>query len=122
MMLQTSNRSILVIEDIECSTNIPDRNGTTPSKSKSRSDAKLLNFIDGMDNANITRKRSKPDKHGHGCNKTVEVAGELMKSDNAEVVLDGLVKFLEGKKKCAGVTITKGSMKSLKLRRTNYIN
>nr|GFA62593.1 AAA-ATPase At5g17760-like [Tanacetum cinerariifolium] len=53
MMLQTSNRSILVIEDIDCSTKMPDRNGTTPSKSKSPSDAKfslsgLLNFIDGL--------------------------------------------------------------------------
>ncbi|GJU65063.1 AAA-ATPase-like protein [Tanacetum coccineum] len=84
MMLQTSNRSILVIEDIDCSTNIPDQNRTTPSESKSRSDAKfslswLLNFIDG-----------------YGLVVTpVKVAGELMKSDNAEVILDGLVKFLE---------------------------
>ncbi|GJZ61268.1 hypothetical protein Tco_0617405 [Tanacetum coccineum] len=38
----------------------------------------------------------------------VEVAEELMKSNNAEVVLEGLVKFLEGKNKCARVTTTKG--------------
>ena len=37
-----------------------------------------------------------------------EVAEELLKSDNVEVVLEGLVKFLEGKKNGAGATTTKG--------------
>ncbi|GJR28207.1 retrotransposon protein, putative, ty1-copia subclass [Tanacetum coccineum] len=92
MMLQTSNRSILVIEDIDCSTNIPDRNGTTPSKSKSRSDAKAANYL----NIHDDHWRFREIEELIQCNKTVEVAGELMKSDNAEVVLDGLVKFLEG--------------------------
>ncbi|GJS46901.1 reverse transcriptase domain-containing protein [Tanacetum coccineum] len=29
----------------------------------------------GMDNANIARKRSKPDKHGHGKGKSVQKPG-----------------------------------------------
>ncbi|PWA74768.1 AAA+ ATPase domain-containing protein [Artemisia annua] len=166
MMLQTSNRSILVIEDIDCSTNMPNRNGTTPSKSKSPSDSKfslsgLLNFIDGLwsccgderiiifttnhleklDPALLRPGRM--DMHIHmsyltfngfkilaanylnihndhwrfreieeliRCKKVTpaEVAEELLKSDNAEVVLEGLVKFLKGKKNGAGATTTKG--------------
>ncbi|GKC92616.1 hypothetical protein Tco_1158058, partial [Tanacetum coccineum] len=34
--------------------------------------------IKGTDNANITRKRSKPDKHGHGKGKDSTKAGDLI--------------------------------------------
>ncbi|GJV79919.1 RNA-directed DNA polymerase, eukaryota, reverse transcriptase zinc-binding domain protein [Tanacetum coccineum] len=81
MMLQTSNRSILMIEDIDCSTNIPDQNGTTPPNPNP---VVILREIEEL----IRCKKVTP----------AEVAEELIKSDNAEVVLEGLVKFLEGKK------------------------
>ncbi|GJU65069.1 AAA+ ATPase domain-containing protein [Tanacetum coccineum] len=128
-----------MIEDIYCSTNKPDWNGTTPSKSKSRGDSKfslsgLLNFIDGLwsccrDERIIIFTTNHPEKldptlliPGHmdmhirmeiknliRCKKVTpaEVAEELMKSGNAEVILEGLVKFLEGKKNGAGATTMK---------------
>ncbi|KAI3712871.1 hypothetical protein L1987_71439 [Smallanthus sonchifolius] len=158
-MLRTSNRSILVIEDIDCSIQLPDRKGTAPAKfleSKSVRDpmfslSGLLNFIDGLwsccgDERIIIfttnhKERLDPallrpgrmDVHIHmsyltvdgfetlaanylnihdhhwrfrkikdliKCNKVIpaEVAEELMKSDDVDVVLEGLVRFLKRKK------------------------
>ncbi|KAI3712866.1 hypothetical protein L1987_71434 [Smallanthus sonchifolius] len=159
LMLRTSNRSILVIEDIDCSIQLPDRKGTAPAKfpeSKSVRDpmfslSGLLNFIDGLwsccgDERIIIfttnhKERLDPallrpgrmDVHIHmsyltvdgfetlaanylnihdhhwrfrkikdliKCNKVTpaEVAEELMKSDDVDVVLEGLVRFLKRKK------------------------
>ncbi|XP_024974263.1 AAA-ATPase At5g17760-like [Cynara cardunculus var. scolymus] len=158
MVLRTSNRSILVIEDIDCSIQLPDRKGVPPSKF---SDVKpvrdpqfslsgLLNFIDGLwsccgDERIIiftTNHKERLDPallrpgrmdmhilmsyltfdgfktlaanylniHNHryfseiekliNCTKVTpaEVAEELMKSNDVEVVLEGLVKFIIHKK------------------------
>ncbi|CAI9276514.1 unnamed protein product [Lactuca saligna] len=161
LMLRTSNRSILVIEDIDCSIQLPDRKGAMPMFSK-LPDVKpvrdsqfslsgLLNFIDGLwsccgDERIIIfttnhKERLDPallrpgrmDVHIHMSYLTTEgfktlaanylnihdhhwrfreikelindtkvtpaeVAEELMKSDNSEVVLEGLVNFLKRKK------------------------
>nr|XP_043639122.1 AAA-ATPase At3g50940-like [Erigeron canadensis] len=172
LMLRTSNRSIIVIEDIDCNIQLPDRNGTRllpPGLSEYKptrnlqvrvartsdpifSLSGLLNFIDGLwsccgDERIIIfttnhKERLDPallrpgrmDVHIHmsyltvdgfktlaanylnihddnhwrfeeineliNCNKVTpaEVAEELMKSDNVEVVLDGFVNFLKRKK------------------------
>ncbi|XP_076940418.1 AAA-ATPase At2g18193-like [Bidens hawaiensis] len=157
LMLRTTNRSILVIEDIDCSIQLPDRNvpakfpeakhGRDPMFSLSG----LLNFIDGLwsccgDERIIIfttnhKERLDPallrpgrmDVHIHmsyltvdgfqtlaanylnihdhhwrfkeineliKCKKVTpaEVAEELMKSDDVDVVLEGVVKFLKRKK------------------------
>nr|KAJ0215749.1 hypothetical protein LSAT_V11C300131020 [Lactuca sativa] len=160
MMLNTSNRSIIVIEDIDCSKQTHDRKRTSSSSCTSPVQPKrfsqfslsgLLNFIDGLwsccgDERIIIfttnhKKRLDPallrpgrmDVHIHmsyltidgfktlaanylnildhhwrfteiedllsGTKVTpVEVAEELMKSDDQEVVLEGVVKFLQRKK------------------------
>ncbi|GJW68545.1 AAA+ ATPase domain-containing protein [Tanacetum coccineum] len=161
MLLQTLNRSILVIEDIDCSI-VPDRKGPASFKQTRRDDPKfslsgLLNFIDGlwsscgderiivfttnhkdkldpallrpgrmdmhihmsyltMDgfktlaanylNIHNDHSRFKEIKELIECKEVTpaEVTEELLKSDNVEVVLEGLVKFLRGKKKKAGET------------------
>lgn len=53
LMLKTSNRSILVIEDIDCSVELPDRNVVAKLKDSRPRDLQfslsgLLNFIDGL--------------------------------------------------------------------------
>nr|XP_043607216.1 AAA-ATPase At5g17760-like [Erigeron canadensis] len=160
LMLRTSNRSILVIEDIDCSIQLPDRKGTPlqpnyldykPTRDPQFSLSGLLNFIDGLwsccgDERIIIfttnhKERLDPallrpgrmDVHIHmsyltgdgfktlaanylsihdhhwrfreikeliDCKKVTpaEVAEELMKSDNVEVVLEGLVNFLKRKR------------------------
>lgn len=160
LMLRTSNRSILVIEDIDCSIQLPDRKGVMfsklpdvkPVRDSQFSLSGLLNFIDGLwsccgDERIIIfttnhKERLDPallrpgrmDVHIHMSYLTTdgfktlaanylnihdhhwrfreikelindtnvtpaEVAEELMKSDNPEVVLEGLVKFLKRKLK-----------------------
>ncbi|KAK1439166.1 hypothetical protein QVD17_04981 [Tagetes erecta] len=159
LMLRTSNRSILVIEDIDCSIQLPDRKGIVPAKLSEVKPGRdpmfslsgLLNFIDGLwsccgDERIIIfttnhKERLDPallrpgrmDVHIHmsyltvdgfetlaanylniydhhwrfreikeliKCRKVTpaEVAEELMKSEDVEVVLGGLVKFLKRKK------------------------
>ncbi|KAK1439165.1 hypothetical protein QVD17_04980 [Tagetes erecta] len=150
LMLKTKNRSIVVIEDIDCGV-LPDRNGAPPPKDRKFSLSGLLNFIDGLwscygDERIIIfttnhKERLDPallrpgrmDVHIHmsyltvdgfetlaanylniydhhwrfreikeliKCKKVTpaEVAEELMKSEDVEVVLGGLVKFLKRKK------------------------
>ncbi|KAF5762354.1 putative AAA+ ATPase domain, ATPase, AAA-type, core, AAA-type ATPase domain-containing protein [Helianthus annuus] len=167
LLLRTSNRSILVIEDIDCSLQLPDRKAPIVSKFsevmskfpevKTTRDpmfslSGLLNFIDGLwsscgderiiifttnhkerlDSALLRPGRM--DVHIHMSYLTVdgfdtlaanylnihdgqdwrfreikelikcknvtpaEVAEELLKSDDVDVVLEGLVKFLKRKK------------------------
>ncbi|KAL8266085.1 hypothetical protein R6Q59_003429 [Mikania micrantha] len=159
LMLQTSNRSILVIEDIDCSIQLPDRKGIAPAKFPDAKPGRdpmftlsgLLNFIDGLwsccgDERIIIfttnhKERLDPallrpgrmDMHIHmsyltvdgfetlaanylnvhnqhwrfreikeliKCKKVTpaEVAEELMKSEDADEVLEGLVRFLKRKK------------------------
>ncbi|KAK9052536.1 hypothetical protein SSX86_029165 [Deinandra increscens subsp. villosa] len=159
LMLKTTNRSILVIEDIDCSIQLPDRKGVGPSKfpdvksGPMFSLSGLLNFIDGLwsccgDERIIIfttnhKERLDPallrpgrmDVHIHmsyltvdgfetlatnylnidihayhwrlreikeliKCKKVTpaEVAEDLIKSEDVEVVLEGLVKFLKRKK------------------------
>lgn len=155
ILLDTSNRSILVIEDIDCSI-LPERKGPTSPNEPRLNDPKfslsgLLNFIDGLwsccgDERIIIFTTNHKDRldpallrpgrmdmhihmsyltidgfrtlaanyldiHDHHwrfreikelikCQKVTpaEVAEELMKSDNVEVVLEGLVKFLKRKR------------------------
>ncbi|KAM7516204.1 hypothetical protein LguiA_005787 [Lonicera macranthoides] len=152
-LLSTTNKSILVIEDIDCSVKLPDRRAPKqfdePRLQFSLSG--LLNFIDGLwsscgDERIIiftTNNKEKldpallrpgrMDMHVHMSYLTTdgfkllasnylniqnrycrieeieeliesmevtpaEVAGELMKSDNADISLEGLLNFLKCKK------------------------
>ncbi|GJZ63790.1 ribonuclease H-like domain-containing protein [Tanacetum coccineum] len=47
----------------------------TSSKSSSSSDSESFQRVEGTDIAKITRKRSKPDKHGHGNGKSAQEPG-----------------------------------------------
>ncbi|KAL6227111.1 hypothetical protein ACLB2K_001070 [Fragaria x ananassa] len=155
VLLSTSNRSILVVEDIDCSVQIKSRESAQPSKSSASKFtlSGLLNFIDGMwsccgDERIIVfttnhKERLDPalfrpgrmDLHIHlayctpsgfrilasnylGIHESsphhlfgeieslikitevtpAAIAEELMKNDDADVVLEGLVKFLKEKK------------------------
>ncbi|KAL6222363.1 hypothetical protein ACLB2K_005755 [Fragaria x ananassa] len=158
ILLSTSNRSIVVVEDIDCSVQIKSRESAQPSKSSAVQASKftlsgLLNFIDGLwsccgDERIIVfttnhKERLDPallrpgrmDLHIHlsyctpsgfrtlasnylGIHESsprhlfgeiesliesteitpAAIAEELMKSDDADVVLEGLVKFLKEKK------------------------
>nr|XP_016479997.1 PREDICTED: AAA-ATPase At5g17760-like [Nicotiana tabacum] len=163
LLLRTTNKSILVIEDIDCSMELPDRRKTA-SLSNIHADARpprdqqqftlagLLNFIDGLwsscgDERVIIFTTNNKDKidpallrpgrmdmHIHMSYLTIEgftvlaknyfkvhdhqnwhfteiqqliesvqvtpaeVAEELMKSDNAKICLERLVKFLKRKR------------------------
>ncbi|KAG8383363.1 hypothetical protein BUALT_Bualt04G0004700 [Buddleja alternifolia] len=163
MLLRTANRSILVIEDIDCTVEIPERTGAATSggdgvggqcyrsRDQQFSLSGLLNFIDGLwsscgDERIIiftTNNRDKldpallrpgrMDMHIHmsylkpvgfkllastylGIHDPhpnfskiedliesmkvtpAEVAEELMKTDDVDIALDGLLNFLESKK------------------------
>ncbi|KAL6224581.1 hypothetical protein ACLB2K_003436 [Fragaria x ananassa] len=155
VLLSTSNRSILVVEDIDCSVQIKSREPAQPSKSSASKItlSGLLNFIDGLwsccgDERIIVfttnhKERLDPalfrpgrmDLHIHlsyctpngfrilasnylGIHESsphhlfgeiesliestevtpAAIAEELMKNDDADVVLEGLVKFLKEKK------------------------
>ncbi|XP_059624669.1 AAA-ATPase At5g17750-like [Cornus florida] len=158
IFLATGNRSILVIEDIDCSVELPDRELVSPAGSEPRKRnpqftlSGLLNFIDGLwsscgDERIIiftTNNKEKLDPallrpgrmdmhihmsyctfHGFkflasnyldihgGCHRLypqieeliattnvtpAEVAEELMKSNDADVSLEGLIGFLELKR------------------------
>ncbi|KAM5546621.1 AAA-ATPase [Rosa sericea] len=161
VLLSTSNRSILVVEDIDCSVQIKNRESAQPSKIPATHASRdcrftlsgLLNFIDGLwsccgDERIIVfttnhKERLDPallrpgrmDLHIHlsyctpsgfrilasnylGIHESsphhlfgeiesliestevtpAAIAEELMKSDDADVVLEGLVKFLKEKK------------------------
>ncbi|KAK0573322.1 hypothetical protein LWI29_006395 [Acer saccharum] len=152
LLVSTSNRSILVIEDIDCSIELQNRQSGLyePSESSQLTLSGLLNFIDGLwsscgdervivfttnhkerlDSALLRPGRM--DKHIHmsyctpsgfrilvsnylGINDhdlfpdidklitevqatPAEIAEELMKSEDANIALEGLIKFLERKK------------------------
>ncbi|KAM5546620.1 AAA-ATPase [Rosa sericea] len=162
VLLSTTNRSILVVEDIDCSVKIKNRESAQPSKPSNSLDCSptskftlsgLLNFIDGLwsscgDERIIVfttnhkekldpalMRPGRMDVHIHlsyctpsgfrtlasnylGIHETnthhlcgeiegliesaevtpAVVAKELMKSNDTNVVLDGLVKFLKEKK------------------------
>nr|XP_011471009.1 PREDICTED: uncharacterized protein LOC101307934 [Fragaria vesca subsp. vesca] len=155
VLLSTSNRSILVVEDIDCSVQIKSRESAQPSKSSASKFtlSGLLNFIDGLwsccgDERIIVfttnhKERLDPalfrpgrmDLHIHlsyctpsgfrilasnylGIHESsphhlfgeieslikitevtpAAIAEELMKNDDADVVLEGLVRFLKEKK------------------------
>ncbi|KAL3527139.1 hypothetical protein ACH5RR_011795 [Cinchona calisaya] len=155
LLLRTANRSILVIEDIDCSVELPDRKGSASggrSKDPQFTLSGLLNFIDGLwsscgDERIIIFTSNNKDKldpallragrmdmhismsyltaEGFKILATnylnikdhhlrfgeieelidtmnvtpAEVAEELMKSDDADVSLGGLVSFLNNKRK-----------------------
>ncbi|KAL3527138.1 hypothetical protein ACH5RR_011794 [Cinchona calisaya] len=155
LLLRTANRSILVIEDIDCSVDLPDRKGSASdgrSKDHQFTLSGLLNFIDGLwsscgDERIIIFTSNNKDKldpallragrmdmhismsyltaEGFKILATnylnikdhhsrfgeieelidamnvspAEVAEELMKSDDADVSLGGLVSFLNNKRK-----------------------
>ncbi|CAI9757837.1 unnamed protein product [Fraxinus pennsylvanica] len=167
MLLRTANRSILVIEDIDCSVELPDRNGPTYAYGHGQARdlqftlSGLLNFIDGLwsscgDERIIvftTNNREKldpallrpgrMDMHIHMSYLTedgfkllasaylriqgyhprfaeikesiesmeitpAEVAEELMKSDDPDTSLEGLVNFLKCKRIESSLTKDKG--------------
>ncbi|KAG1346914.1 AAA-ATPase [Cocos nucifera] len=157
LLIRMSNRSILVIEDIDCATELQHREETESSNSSSGDDkvtlSGLLNFVDGLWSTcgeeriivftTNYKERLDPallrpgrmDMHIHmgycgphafrvlasnhhaiddhplfpeieGLLRKVEVtpaevSEELMRSDDADVALQGLVEFLQEKKKKA---------------------
>ncbi|CAA2990639.1 AAA-ATPase At3g50940-like [Olea europaea subsp. europaea] len=168
LLLRTSNRSILVIEDIDCSVELPDRNG--PIYADGHGQARdiqftlsgLLNFIDGLwsscgDQRIIvftTNNRGKldpallrpgrMDMHIHMSYLTpdgfkllastylgiqgfhprfeeikeliesmkitpAQVAEELMKSDDPQTSLEGLVNFLKCRRIESNISKDKGN-------------
>ncbi|KAK0575096.1 hypothetical protein LWI29_033960 [Acer saccharum] len=152
LLVSTSNRSILVIEDIDCSIELQNRQSgrCEPSKSSQLTLSGLLNFIDGLwsscgdervivfttnhkerlDSALLRPGRMDMHIHMSYCTPSgfrilvsnylrindhdlfpdidelitevqatpAEIAEELMKSEDADIALEGLIKFLERKK------------------------
>ncbi|KAK3223606.1 hypothetical protein Dsin_010631 [Dipteronia sinensis] len=86
LLVSTSNRSILVIEDIDCSIKLQNR----------RSGRTLVSNYLGINNHNLfleidelmTEVQVTP----------AAIAEELMKNEDADIALDGLIKFLQRKK------------------------
>ncbi|KAH0991891.1 hypothetical protein GBA52_003374 [Prunus armeniaca] len=156
LLVSTANRSILVIEDIDCSIELKDREfgGGNPNDSQMRTKSNkffmqvishcdfiliklsflqltlsgLLNFIDGLwsscgDERIIVCTTNYKDKldpallrpgrmdmhiHMEVEVTPAEIAEELMKSEDTNTVLGGLVAFLKNKKKMdcnAGVNV-----------------
>lgn len=156
LLIGSSNRSILVIEDIDCNVGLQNReNGNDTTEDDKITLSGLLNFIDGLwsscgDERIIVFTTNHKDRldpallrpgrmdvhiemshctfsgfrvlasnylktEEHRLFKKIEdlfqrvkvtpaeVAGELMKSNNSDVALENLVKFLQ-KKECEGVT------------------
>ncbi|XP_043694086.1 uncharacterized protein LOC122644765 [Telopea speciosissima] len=150
LMLKTANRSILVIEDIDCSIEMEDRGNKGATSSNQLTLSGLLNFIDGLwsscgderiivfttnykdrlDPALLRPGRMDMHIHMSYCTPSgfkllasnylgicdhplfeeierliekakvtpAEVAEELMKSDDVEVTLNGLINFIHRKK------------------------
>ncbi|KAK1380048.1 hypothetical protein POM88_026792 [Heracleum sosnowskyi] len=118
LLLGTANRSILVIEDIDCSVELPDRK-IEDKRDNSNHDLKftlsgLLNFIHGIwsscgDERIIIFTTNNKDKldlaleieelFGSVQVTPAEVVEELMKASDADVCLGGLVNFLNYKKR-----------------------
>ncbi|KAK0573887.1 hypothetical protein LWI29_015038 [Acer saccharum] len=153
LLVSTSNRSILVIEDIDCSVELQDRQSSRildHNNSSQLTLSGLLNFIDGLwsscgderiivfttnhkerlDSALLRPGRMDMHIHMSYCTPSgfrilvsnylgindhdlfpdidelitevqatpAEIAEELMKSEDSDVALEGLIKFLERKK------------------------
>ncbi|KAK9948558.1 hypothetical protein M0R45_004127 [Rubus argutus] len=109
-LLATSNRSILVIEDIDCSVETENRESESrfQRSNNSFSLSGLLNFIDGLwilasnylgiHESNPHRLCGEIEGLIESTKVTpAEIAEELMKSDDADVALEGLVNFLKRK-------------------------
>ncbi|KAE8023668.1 hypothetical protein FH972_009340 [Carpinus fangiana] len=130
LLTSTKNRSILVIEDIDCSIKLKDRQYEEFDRSNSQLTLSgLLNFIDGLwsscgDERIIVFTTNYKDKIDPALIRThclfaeiegllnelevtlAEVAEELMKSNDADIALMGLVAFLQQKKKKKVMTCT----------------
>ncbi|KAK2636740.1 hypothetical protein Ddye_031532 [Dipteronia dyeriana] len=153
LLVSTSNRSILVIEDIDCSVELQDRQSSRKLDNNNSSQftlSGLLNFIDGLwsscgderiivfttnhkerlDSALLRPGRMDMHIHMSYCTPSgfrilvsnylgindhdlfpdidelitevqatpAEIAEEMMKSEDTDVALEGLIKFLERKK------------------------
>ncbi|KAJ0094308.1 hypothetical protein Patl1_16894 [Pistacia atlantica] len=115
LLVSTGNRSILVIEDIDCSTDLKNRqSGGCNDNDSNLTLSGLLNFVDGLwsscGNERIIvfttnhKERLDPALLRPELIKEVEVtpaevAEELMKNtEDADVALEGLIEFLEKKK------------------------
>nr|XP_033508502.1 AAA-ATPase At5g17760-like [Nicotiana tomentosiformis] len=123
LLISTKNRAILVIEDIDCSVDLPDRTKNRPEYGHSRSRDQdrltlggLLNFIDGLwssigdERVLAANYLEIYDLNNYGYFQEIqeliesvqvtpaEVVEELMKSEDADVCLAGLVNFLKSKR------------------------
>ncbi|KAK9113070.1 hypothetical protein Scep_020589 [Stephania cephalantha] len=101
LLVATANRSILVIEDIDCSADLKREREEEPTNFGYQTQRLLaLNYL-GID----CEKQCQQHKHFGEIEELIEkarvtpaeVAEELMKSDDAEECLGGVVKFLKRK-------------------------
>ncbi|EXC25057.1 hypothetical protein L484_021928 [Morus notabilis] len=108
LLIGTGNCSLLVIEDIDCSIGLQNRN--SEDEYNSIQDEKitlsgLLNFIDGLwsscGDERIIKEHALFGEVAELLKKVratpAEVGGELMKSDDADLALQGLINFLKSK-------------------------
>uniref|UniRef100_A0A166ERH0 AAA+ ATPase domain-containing protein n=1 Tax=Daucus carota subsp. sativus TaxID=79200 RepID=A0A166ERH0_DAUCS len=93
LLLATRNKSILVVEDIDCSVELPDRTGQQP-----RSSQILASNYLGIKIESHSRYKEIKELMGSTEVTPAEAAEELMKSSDIGLCIEGLVEFLKGKK------------------------
>ncbi|CAL5398463.1 unnamed protein product [Camellia sinensis] len=95
-LISTANQSILVIEDIDCSSNFQNRQAGGYNNSDSQLPGRMDMHIHIINNHSMFSEIEKLVTEVEVT--PAEIAEELMKSDEADIALGGLIKFLHKKK------------------------